>query len=255
MVNLAVNARDAMPGGGTLTIETYPVSAREVREMKDGVLPVGDYTALRMSDTGPGIPAAVLPKIFDPFFTTKGPGEGTGLGLSTSYGIVRQSGGFIAVDRAPGAGARFTIHLPVHEGPAEVREEIRARPAGEWGQGNLLLIEDEDMVRSVAERALTRAGYTVRAAAGGEEALALLAEDDTIDLVVSDVAMPGLDGPQTVRAIRERLPAVPVLFMSGYAEEQARRRIDVDGADFLPKPFSVMQLTDAVAQLLARARA
>ena len=255
VVNLAVNARDAMPEGGTLTIQTYPVSAREVRGMKDGLLPIADYTALRMTDTGPGIPMAVLPKIFDPFFTTKEPGKGTGLGLSTSYGIVRQSGGFIAVDKAPGAGARFTIHLPVHDGPAEVREEIRAKPMGEWGQGRLLLVEDEDMVRSIAERALTRAGYTVRSASGGEEALAMLAEDDAVDLVVSDVAMPGLDGPQTVRAIRERLPAVPVLFMSGYAEEQARRRIDVEGADFLPKPFSVMQLTDAVAQLLARARA
>ena len=255
VVNLAVNARDVMAGGGTLTIETYPVTAQEVRAMRDGVLPIGDYTALRMTDTGPGIPAAVLPKIFDPFFTTKEAGKGTGLGLSTSYGIVRQSGGFIAVDKAPGAGARFTIYLPVHEGPAEVREEIKARPTGEWGQGHLLLVEDEDMVRSVAERALSRAGYSVRSAASGEEALALLEEDSTVDLVVSDVAMPGLDGPQTVRAIREHLPAVPVLFMSGYAEEQARRRIDVDGADFLPKPFSVMQLTDAVAQLLARARA
>ena len=177
------------------------------------------------------------------------------MGLSTSYGIIRQSGGYIVVDRAPGAGARFTIYLPVHTGPVEERTEIAVRPTGEWGQGTILLIEDEDMVRSVAERALTRSGYTVRAAASGEEALALLEADDVVDLVVSDVAMPGLDGPQTVRIIRERLAQVPVLFMSGYAEEQARRRIDVEGADFLPKPFSVMQLTDAVAQLLARARA
>ncbi len=250
VVNLAVNARDAMPDGGTLTIETYAVSAREVREQPGSGLPVADYTALRVTDTGPGIPPAVLPKIFDPFFTTKELGKGTGLGLSTVYGIVRQSGGFIAVDKAPNGGARFTIHLPVHTGPLEVRAESRRRVAADWGQGTILLVEDEDMVRSVAQRALSRAGYTVRAAASGDEALALLAADPAIDAVVSDVAMPGLDGPQTVRAVRERLPDVPVLFMSGYAEEHARRRIDVDNAAFLPKPFSVAQLTDAVARLL-----
>ncbi len=250
VVNLAVNARDAMPDGGTLTIESFAVSAREVRERPALGLPIADYTALRVTDTGPGIAANVLPKIFDPFFTTKELGKGTGLGLSTVYGIVRQSGGFIAVDRAPKGGARFTIHLPVHTGPLDVRVEVKRRVATEWGQGTILLVEDEDMVRSVAARALSRAGYTVRPAASGDEALALLAADPAIDAVVSDVAMPGLDGPQTVRAIRERLPDVPVLFMSGYAEEQARRRIDVDNADFLPKPFSVSQLTDAVARLL-----
>ena len=250
VVNLAVNARDAMPDGGTLTIETYAVSPKEVRGQPGSGLPVGDYTALRVTDTGPGIPTAVLPKIFDPFFTTKELGKGTGLGLSTVYGIVRQSGGFIAVDKAPGGGARFTIHLPVHTGPPEVRAEPKRRVATDWGQGTILLIEDEDAVRSVAQRALARAGYTVRAAASGDEALALLAADPAIDAVVSDVAMPGMDGPQTVRAVRERLPDVPVLFMSGYAEEQARRRIDVDNAAFLPKPFSVAQLTDAVARLL-----
>ena len=253
VVNLAVNARDVMPQGGTLRIETYPVTAREVREMKEAALPIADYTALRMTDTGPGISPQLLPKIFDPFFTTKESGKGTGLGLSTSYGIVRQSGGFITVDKAPNAGARFTIYLPAHTGPVERRNEPKRRPVGEWGHGSVLLVEDEDMVRSVAERALTRSGYTVRAAASGDEALALLEEDPSVDLVISDVAMPGMDGPQTVRAIRERLPSVPVLFMSGYAEEQARRRIDVDNTDFLPKPFSVMQLTDAVAQLMSRA--
>ena len=250
VVNLAVNARDAMPDGGTLRIETRAVSAREVRERAFGGLPVADYTALRVSDTGAGIPAHVLPKIFDPFFTTKELGKGTGLGLSTVYGIIRQSGGFIAVDQPASGGTSFTIHLPVHTGPVEVRAEPPKRMAAHWGQGTILLIEDEEMVRSVAERALTRAGYTVRSASGGEEALRLLDADPAIDAVISDVAMPGMDGPQTVRAIRERLPLVPVLFMSGYAEEQARRRIDVDDAAFLPKPFSVAQLTAAVGLLL-----
>lgn len=251
VVNLAVNARDAMPDGGTVRIETYAVSAREVRENPASGLPVSDYTALRVTDTGPGIPPHLVGKIFDPFFTTKEVGKGTGLGLSTVYGIVRQSGGFVSVDRAPGAGARFTIHLPVHTGPVEVRTEPTRSPARNWGQGTILLVEDEEMVRSVAERALSREGYTVRAASGGDEALALLEEDGEIDAVVSDVAMPGMDGPQTVRAIRERLPDVPVLFMSGYAEEQARKRIDMEDAAFLPKPFSVAQLTDAVGRLLS----
>lgn len=253
VVNLAVNARDAMSGGGILKIETYAVSARDVRERTLGGLPVADYTALRVSDTGGGIPAHVLPKIFDPFFTTKELGKGTGLGLSTVYGIVRQSGGFISVDTASGGGARFTIHLPVHTGPHEARLEPPSRSTARWGEETILLIEDEDSVRSIAERALARSGYTVRSASSGEEALSLLAIDQAIDAVVTDVAMPGMDGPFTVRAIRERLPNVPVLFISGYAEEQARRRIDLDDAAFLPKPFSIAQLTDAVGLLFSDA--
>ncbi len=254
VVNLAVNARDAMltanpTGGGTLTIHTRAVSAAEVREMKSDILPVADYTALSVSDTGTGIPPDVLPKIFEPFFTTKETGKGTGLGLSTVYGIVKQSGGWIFPESQPGKGATFTMYLPVHTaGPAPVlrapvKPPVRTNPG--WGQGTVLLVEDEDMVRAVAERALTRQGYTVLTAENGEAALELLESGPRPDLLISDVVMPVMDGPTMVRKVRERYPDLPVLFMSGYAEEQLRRSIDLDNVAFLPKPFSVQQLADA----------
>ncbi|MFS0770968.1 response regulator [Sphingomonas sp. 1P08PE] len=254
VVNLAVNARDAMltanpNGGGTLTIQTRSVTAAEVRAMKNDILPVADYTALSVSDTGTGIPADVLPKIFEPFFTTKETGKGTGLGLSTVYGIVKQSGGWIFADSRPGKGATFTMYLPVHAASpvpvmrAAPKPAERSNPA--WGQGTILLVEDEDMVRAVAERALTRQGYTVLTAENGEAALELIETAARPDLLISDVVMPTMDGPTMVRKVRERYPDLPVLFMSGYAEEQLRRSIDLDNVAFLPKPFSVQQLADA----------
>ncbi|MDP1026348.1 response regulator [Sphingomonas sp. KR1UV-12] len=254
VVNLAVNARDAMltanpNGGGTLTIQTCAVSAAEVRAMKNDILPVADYTALSVCDTGTGIPADVLPKIFEPFFTTKETGKGTGLGLSTVYGIVKQSGGWIFADSKPGKGATFTMYLPVHAaGPAPaVRAPVKTPPRVDpaWGQGTILLVEDEDMVRAVAERALTRQGYTVLTAENGEAALELIETAARPDLLISDVVMPSMDGPTMVRKVRERYPDLPVLFMSGYAEEQLRKSIDLDNVAFLPKPFSVQQLADA----------
>ncbi|SFP37824.1 hybrid sensor histidine kinase/response regulator [Sphingomonas rubra] len=257
VVNLAVNARDAILAtgtSGTLTINTFAVSAADVRAMGTDILPPADYTALSVSDTGTGIPAEVLPKIFEPFFTTKELGKGTGLGLSTVYGIVKQSGGWIFADSKPGQGATFTIYLPVHT--AAVAEPLRtaARPAprsGSWGQGTVLLVEDEDMVRAVAERALVRQGYTVLTAENGEAALDLLATVDRPDLLISDVMMPVLDGPTMARRVREKYPDMPVLFMSGYAEEQLRRLIDIDHVRFMPKPFSVQQLADAARDALA----
>ena len=261
VVNLAVNARDAIlsaeKGGGTLTIKTFAVTAAEVRAMATDILPPADYTALSVADTGTGIPPEVLPKIFEPFFTTKEMGKGTGLGLSTVYGIVKQSGGWIFADSVAGQGAVFTIYLPVHAAPAAA-EPVRAAPpkpaakGGElWGQGTILLVEDEDMVRAVAERALARQGYTVLTAENGEAALEVLAREGRPDLLVSDVVMPSMDGPTMVRAARAEFPDLPVLFMSGYAEEQLRRSIDLDNVAFLPKPFSVQQLSDAARELLA----
>ena len=169
VVNLAVNARDAIVsanarGGGVLTITTRAVPASEVREMASDILPVADYTALIVQDTGTGIPPDVLPKIFEPFFTTKEFGKGTGLGLSTVYGIVKQSGGYIFADSKPGQGATFSMYLPVHSAPAATRPVVikpAPKPVDLWGTGTILLVEDEDMVRAVAERALTRQGYTV----------------------------------------------------------------------------------------------
>ncbi len=253
IVNLAVNARDAMPGGGTLTLQTYGVTAADVRKLSADMMPIADYTALRMSDTGTGIPPDVLPKVFEPFFTTKEVGKGTGLGLSTVYGIVKQSGGFIFADSVVGKGTSFVIYLPVHEleeAPPVMISKIE-KPADLWGSGTILIVEDEDMVRNVAERALSRHGYTVLTAAHGEEALELLGAHAEIDLLVSDVVMPTMDGPTLVRHARERFPTLPILFMSGYAEEQLRKSIDLDRVQFLPKPFSVKQLAEAVRDVLA----
>jgi two-component system cell cycle sensor histidine kinase/response regulator CckA len=263
VVNLAVNGRDAIiakgGGGGRLTIQTFAVSAADVRAMGNDVLPVGDYTALRIADTGTGIPPENLGKIFEPFFTTKELGKGTGLGLSTVYGIVKQSGGYIFADSALGEGASFTIYLPVHAAGAPGREATpaaaaRPRSADTWGTGTILLVEDEDMVRAVAERALTRQGYTVHTAEHGEAALELLAGGLAPDLLISDVVMPTMDGPTMVRAVRRDYPKLPVLFMSGYAEEQLRKSIDLDNVAFLPKPFSVQQIAEAARDALAAAR-
>ncbi|MBA17538.1 MAG: hybrid sensor histidine kinase/response regulator [Sphingomonas sp.] len=258
VVNLAVNARDAMlaanpTGGGTLTIETAAVPSSEVRQMDEDVLPVGDYTALRISDTGTGIPPDILPKIFEPFFTTKEVGKGTGLGLSTVYGIIKQSGGFIFAESEMGKGTAFTIYLPVHAA-AEATKAVtpsKEKPADLWGSGTVLVVEDEDMVRAVAERALTRQGYTVMTAENGEAALELLQDCDRPDLLVSDVVMPSMDGPTMARQVRQRYPDIPILFMSGYAEEQLRKSIDLDNVAFLPKPFSVQQMAEAVRETLS----
>jgi two-component system cell cycle sensor histidine kinase/response regulator CckA len=259
VVNLAVNARDAIlsanpRGGGVLTIQTKAVTAAEVRALGNDVLPPADYTALIVSDTGAGIPPEIIGKIFEPFFTTKELGKGTGLGLSTVYGIVKQSGGWIFADSRPGQGATFTIYLPVHAAGAAPKAPVRvvvAKPADTWGTGTVLLVEDEAMVRAVAERALTRQGYQVLTADNGEAALEVLETSGRPDLLISDVVMPTMDGPTMVRHVRERYPDLPVLFMSGYAEEQLRKSIDLDRVAFLPKPFSVQQLAEATRDALA----
>ncbi len=259
VVNLAVNARDAMlahnpRGGGTLTIQTKAVSAADVRAMASDILPVADYTALVVTDTGGGIAPEVLPKIFEPFFTTKEVGKGTGLGLSTVYGIVKQSGGWIFAESRPGQGATFTMYLPVHAAGTATKPALPVRPQAKpvemWGTGTILLVEDEDMVRAVAERALTRQGYTVMTAENGEVALELLDRNGRPDLLISDVVMPTMDGPSMVRHVRERYPDLPIIFMSGYAEEQLRKSIDIDNVAFLPKPFSVQQLAEAARDVL-----
>uniref|UniRef100_UPI0035ABBAD1 response regulator n=1 Tax=Erythrobacter fulvus TaxID=2987523 RepID=UPI0035ABBAD1 len=272
IMNLAVNARDAIQGNGgqsrgngtgRISLFTRSLHATEVVKLGSEVLPAADYTVLIVQDTGGGIPAHVLPKLFEPFFTTKEQGKGTGLGLSTAYGIVKQSGGFIFADNITDkegrpTGARFTVYFPVHRGEAPKKRETRAPlVSSDWSAGGkVLLVEDEDMVRAVAERALTRAGYEVRACASGEEGLTAIAEPGAaFDIVVSDVVMPGMDGPAMVRAIRAKLPSMPVLFMSGYAEEQLRRDIDIPDMHFIAKPFSVAAIGDKVGAVLRQARA
>jgi two-component system cell cycle sensor histidine kinase/response regulator CckA len=273
IVNLAVNARDAVQsrddsdGGGTLTLETFAVSAAEVDAMGHEIMPSTDYTAFRLTDTGIGIEPDSLSKIFEPFYTTKEVGKGTGLGLSTVYGIVKQSGGYIFADSEVGKGTAFSVYLPVHRGEAGdgsettnvKRKSQAASPASPqkasepWGSGTILVVEDEDMVRAVAERALTRQGYSVVTAEDGEDALKVIREHEGFDLILSDVVMPGMDGPTMARKLRETLPQIPILFMSGYAEEQLRESIDIAQVHFLPKPFSVQQLTDAVGAILNNA--
>jgi two-component system cell cycle sensor histidine kinase/response regulator CckA len=253
IVNLAVNARDAMPGGGILTVQTYSVSKDDVRRIGSDILPLAEYTALKVSDTGTGIPPALLGKIFEPFFTTKEVGKGTGLGLSTVYGIVKQSGGFIFAESEEGQGTSFTIYLPVHRVEAsKTPPKAKAKEiAGElWGTGTILLVEDEAMVRAVAERALTRHGYTVLTAENGEAALEILEREGHVDLMISDVVMPTMDGPTTVREARKTHPDLPILFISGYAEEQLRKSIDLERVAFLAKPFSVQKLAEAARDAL-----
>ena len=261
IVNLVVNARDAMAekadGSARLTIHTCRLTQADVRAMANEIMPLGEYTGLIVEDSGCGIPPENLTKIFEPFFTTKEQGRGTGLGLSTVYGIVKQSGGFIFADSEIGKGTRFSIYFPVHHGPAgqgatgvpKVEEPRR------WaGGGKILLVEDEDTVRAVAERALSRQGYEVTTAADGEEGLQFVALGRRYDLVVSDVVMPVMDGPAMTREIRKLVPTIPVLFMSGYAEEQLRKEIDFPNMHFMPKPFTVQQITDTVAQVLGAAK-
>jgi two-component system cell cycle sensor histidine kinase/response regulator CckA len=255
IINLGVNARDAMPKGGVVHISTKAVSKDDVRAMGSDILPIGDYVLLSVEDSGVGIPRENLAKIFEPFFTTKELGKGTGLGLSTVYGIVKQSGGFIFAESEIGQGTRFDIYLPVHVGEAPVAEVVKRevyKPKDLWGSGRILIVEDEDMVRAVAERALVRQGYVVETAGDGEEALELFADGKRYDLVVSDVVMPNMDGPTMARQLRARYGNVRLLFMSGYAEEQLRESISLDNVSFLPKPFSVQLIAEAVHDALAR---
>ena len=254
IVNLAVNARDAMPDGGTLTIRTFHVPPSEARRLNREGMPAADYVAISVSDTGTGIPAEVLGKIFEPFFTTKEIGRGTGLGLSTVYGIVKQSGGFIFADSVEGRGTTFTLYLPPQEAPAVTAEPVEAKDFSdaEFGSGTILIAEDEAMVRAVAERALQRKGYEVVTAENGEEALMRLDEmDGPPDLLITDVVMPVMDGPTLVARAREKYPDLKIIFMSGYAEEQLRQSVEVDNAAFLAKPFSVADVANKVRQALA----
>ncbi len=255
IVNLGVNARDAMPKGGVVHIRTAAVSQGEVAAMGRDLLPIDEYIYLSVEDSGVGIPKENLSKIFEPFFTTKELGKGTGLGLSTVYGIVKQSGGFIFADSQLGNGTRFDIYLPVYRSavPApDIGKRELYKPKDLWGSGRILIVEDEDMVRAVAERALVRQGYVVETASDGEQALEMFATGKRYDLVVSDVVMPHLDGPSMARQLREIYGDIRLLFISGYAEEQLRETISLDNVAFLAKPFSVQQIAEAVHNALAQ---
>jgi two-component system cell cycle sensor histidine kinase/response regulator CckA len=255
IMNLALNARDAMPGGGSLHIATGHAVVLQPEPLGQDQLPPGRYATLEVADTGGGIPAGILPRIFDPFFTTKREQGGSGLGLSTVHGIVRQSGGFIAAESLPGQGTTFRIWLPRHDGPADAVPTpaptpppvVAAAPAADGPP--VLLVEDEPPLLRLAARALRGAGYSVLTATSAEEALDLLESGGPVPCaLVSDVVMPGLDGLALAARLRARHPALPVLLVSGYAEAALGRDLASEGLRLLPKPYA---LADLVTELRA----
>ncbi|WP_026187509.1 cell cycle histidine kinase CckA [Ensifer sp. BR816] len=273
LLNLAVNARDAMPEGGTITLRTRNMPASEVAALARRELPEDDFVMVEVSDQGTGIPAEILDKIFEPFFTTKEVGKGTGLGLSMVYGIVKQSGGYIYPESEVGKGTTFRILLPRHVETAEASEEpaaseatgaIAPARASEPGAAPteptdltgdsavVLLVEDEEAVRRGGKRMLETRGYTVHEAGSGVEALDIMDElDGAVDIVVSDVVMPEMDGPTLLRELRKKYPDLKFIFVSGYAEDAFARNLPADAKfGFLPKPFSLKQLAVAVREML-----
>jgi two-component system cell cycle sensor histidine kinase/response regulator CckA len=256
IINLAVNARDAMPTGGTVTVRTANEQVTADAELGTAIMPAGDYVRIEVADTGIGISKEHRGKVFDPFFTTKPKGQGTGLGLATVYGIVKQSGGFITVDSEIGRGTAFRIFLPRHRpeaSAASTTEPERAIPRDVTGQDTILLVEDEEAVRSFAARALRMRGYEVLEASGGDEALEIVRQHpNAIHLLVTDVVMPNMDGPTLVRAAKKLRPDMAVIFMSGYAEEAFRRHDEkAEELHFLPKPFGLKQLAAKVKDVLS----
>lgn len=240
IMNLAVNARDAMPDGGRLTIETTEVDLDELRHRGSKLLPAGRYVMLAVSDVGVGIPREQQARIFEPFYTTKKPGEGTGLGLSTVYGIVQQNGGSVLVYSEPGHGATFKVYLPRVEATATAAEADTGPPPKGSGRESILFVEDEPSLLKVGCQILTRAGYHVVGMPGPEEAIAYAAEHPgEIDLIATDMVMPGLSGREMVSRIRLKRPNVRVLFMSGYTDDAIMQRgVTEPGTGFLQKPFS-----------------
>ena len=264
IVNLAVNARDAMPNGGKLFVRTGNVPAAEAAGLPHKGLPAADYVRIEVADTGTGIPADIVDKIFEPFFSTKEVGKGTGLGLSTVYGIIKQTGGFVYVESRAGEGTTFLIFLPRHDPALDpIPEPVAARDAAPsvdakpradlTGQGTILLVEDEEGLRSLNARGLRSRGYNVLEAGNGIEAMEVFdAEDGAIDLVVSDVVMPEMDGPALLKAMRARSPDMKIIFVSGYAEDAFDKSVlqDDDQFAFLAKPFALSALVAKVKETM-----
>jgi len=255
IINLAVNARDAMDGGGKLTIETKNAVTTRARQAHGEVMPSGEYVQISVRDTGIGIPKQNFSRIFEPFFTTKEVGSGTGLGLSTVYGIIKQTGGYLFVDSSgPGKGTVFDIFLQRQQ--ADMASAVDGVPsevaADLTGGGTVLLVEDEDPVRLFSARALRNKGYKVVEAKTGEAALELL-DGGPYDLLVTDMVMPRVDGAQVIRAARKLLPDLPVICISGYTEESVLKEVEsLDKLRFLSKPFSLKQLAGAVKEAIEK---
>jgi two-component system cell cycle sensor histidine kinase/response regulator CckA len=260
IVNLAVNARDAMPNGGKLSVCASNVAQADARAFETWSLPAGDYVLVEVADTGTGIPPEIIDRIFEPFFSTKEVGKGTGLGLSTVYGIVKQTGGFVYPQSEVGKGTTFRIFLPRHIATEReqtalkpISSEARTRAADDTGQGTILLVEDEEGLRGLNARGLRSRGYQVLEAGNGVEAIEVIERHPgKIDLVVSDVVMPEMDGPALLKVLRERLPELRIIFVSGYAEEAFAKSLPEGGQfEFLAKPFALKQLIAKVKDTMA----
>jgi two-component system cell cycle sensor histidine kinase/response regulator CckA len=252
LMNLAVNARDAMPGGGCLTIEVMNARLDEAYSMRrGGAIPAGEYVMLAVSDNGVGMDAAVQEKIFEPFFTTKEVGKGTGLGLATCYGIVRQAGGHIWVYSEPGHGSTFKIYLPREHGDLGTPEPPAVHPT-DSGNETVLVVEDDAQVRQVATRALARAGYSVLVASGADDALAACeSHDGPLDLLLTDVVMPGVSGRDLALRLAVRYPGLRTLYLSGYTESAIfHRGVLPADASVLSKPFTPSALAERVREVL-----
>jgi len=260
LMNLVVNARDAMPCGGEIRVVTQNVTYLEQLERDRAIVSPGDYVLVKVTDEGHGIPPERLPKIFEPFYTTKRTGEGTGLGLSTAYGIVKQTGGFIFAESEVDRGTEFSLLFPALEvtvAPAPKPAPALPKPLTGLDEGVVLLVEDEAPVRAFASRALRLRGYTVLEADCAETALSMLTDPDLrVDIFVTDVIMPGMDGPTWVREALSDRPDTQVVFVSGYAEDAFGDESNlVPNSVFLPKPFSLNDLTVTVHAQLERGRA
>ena len=256
IINLTVNARDAMSGDGQVTIKTRNHTTTRTMRRGTDEMPRGDYVCVEVTDTGTGIAREHLDRIFEPFFSTKEVGSGTGLGLSMVYGIVRQTGGFIFVDSKSGKGTTFTIYLPRHvadeAGEPAVADGADAATRDLTGAGCILLVEDEDPVRLFSARALRNKGYEVLEAKSGEDALVVLEDEaDRVDLLITDVVMPQMDGPTLITNVRKTQPDMKVICISGYTEDRFRQRIHGgEEIHFLPKPFSLKQLASKVKDVI-----
>jgi two-component system cell cycle sensor histidine kinase/response regulator CckA len=254
LLNLVVNARDAMPNGGLLTLATRNVELATPHPHAHGVVDAGEYVTLEVSDTGTGIEPAVLPHLFEPFFTTKGPGKGTGLGLSTVYGVLRQSDGHIEVRSVLGQGTTFVLYFPRETAESSTPPEEKAAPSPESKGATILLAEDDASVRELVRMMLSKKGYIVLCASDGEQAIDVASQHaGTIDLLLTDVVLPGLNGREVAERMHATRPDVRVLYMSGYTDDAILRRgVLTQRSSLIQKPFSAADLTNRVSQLLAQ---
>ncbi|MDR3179674.1 MAG: response regulator [Holosporaceae bacterium] len=261
IINLAVNARDAMKDSGTLTIRTSSYESKEPKFLRGDTMPPGNYVLIEVEDTGTGISESDMNRIFDPFFSTKAKGHGTGLGLSTVYGIINQTGGFISLESKVGVGTKFSIYFPVSASSESASPEDNEKvPENKivdlTGGGTILLVEDEDAVRMFSTRALRNKGYSVIEASNGESAMEFIRKaTKPIDLVITDVVMPKMDGPTLMENIKKHSPQMKVIFISGYTEDSFRESLANDSTvHFLSKPFNLKELAQKVKEVMGDTR-